>query len=337
MQCPSSPSSSSASTAEMMKVFQAKVHQLNGSKIADESDFDGHTGKVKSNKIVVLDEEKAIQTARWLTGNLSSSSHHVNFIVHDKTERKTHRSAPLPFITSSLQQDASQKLGFSPTRTMSVAQKLYENGYITYMRTDSPTLSQQALAIAKETVKQRYGEEYLDSFGEGEGKGYGHKQGSSTNKMKNPPKNAQEAHEAIRPATTDSNQFRDPEEVMRSSALELDEKRLYDLIYKRTIASVMKSSQSITTTLTIHAKDDVEGSKYNSNKDHSHDDHSSWSAVLKSSETFMEFPGYSIVYQGRGNKGKERSRSKLLFEKIGIGDRLLLAQTNDNHGGRWFG
>lgn len=275
--------------------FTAKVYQINGSKIADENDFDGASGEVKSPKITVLDEEKAANAVKWL----SSGSHHVSYFVSDKSERKISRSPPLPFITSSLQQEASQKLGFSPTKTMSVAQKLYENGFITYMRTDSPVLSHQALEVAKEMVIHQFGMDYLGQDISGAGK-----------KSKTP-KNAQEAHEAIRPAT-ENGLFRSSKEIMESKLLENDEKKLYDLIYKRTLASVMKSSQSVTTTVSIAAKPNVGvGVQHH------------WSANLKSSETYVDFAGYTIIYQTGHNTPK---KSNLLFDKIHIGDKLEIVR-----------
>jgi DNA topoisomerase-1 len=139
-------------------------------------------------------------------------------------ERKPYRRSPYaPFRTTTLQQEASRKLGFSAKYTMSVAQRLYENGYITYMRTDSVTLSQTAIDAARAQARELYGAEYVPDAPR-----------TYTNKVKN----AQEAHEAIRPA---GDRFRTPQEAQRNG-LRADELRLYDLIWKRTVACQMKDA-----------------------------------------------------------------------------------------------
>ena len=139
-------------------------------------------------------------------------------------ERKPYRRSPYPpFRTPTLQQEASRKLSFSAKYTMSVAQRLYENGYITYMRTDSITLSQTAIDAARQQARELYGAEYVP----GAPRTY-------ISKVKN----AQEAHEAIRPA---GDRFRTPQQVA-ASGLKGDELRLYDLVWKRTVACQMKDA-----------------------------------------------------------------------------------------------
>ncbi len=139
-------------------------------------------------------------------------------------ERKPYRRSPYaPFRTTTLQQEASRKLGFSAKHTMSVAQRLYENGYITYMRTDSTTLSQTAVDAARRQARELYGDSYVPDAP----RAYASKV-----------KNAQEAHEAIRPA---GDRFRTPDQVARDG-LSRDEQRLYDLVWKRTVASQMKDA-----------------------------------------------------------------------------------------------
>jgi DNA topoisomerase-1 len=139
-------------------------------------------------------------------------------------ERKPYRRSPYaPFRTTTLQQEASRKLGFSAKYTMSVAQRLYENGYITYMRTDSITLSQTAIDAARQQARELYGPEYVPDAPR-----------TYTSKVKN----AQEAHEAIRPA---GDRFRTPQQVARTG-LKGDELRLYDLVWKRTVACQMKDA-----------------------------------------------------------------------------------------------
>ena len=139
-------------------------------------------------------------------------------------ERKPYRRSPYaPFRTTTLQQEASRKLGFTAKYTMSVAQRLYENGYITYMRTDSITLSQTAIDAARNQARELYGAEYVPD---------------APRTYASKVKNAQEAHEAIRPA---GDRFRTPQEAQRSG-LKGDELRLYDLIWKRTVACQMKDA-----------------------------------------------------------------------------------------------
>ncbi|MGH3280061.1 MAG: type I DNA topoisomerase, partial [Trebonia sp.] len=139
-------------------------------------------------------------------------------------ERKPYRRSPYaPFRTTTLQQEASRKLGFSAKYTMSVAQRLYENGYITYMRTDSITLSKTAIDAARQQARELYGDEYVPDAPR-----------TYTSKVKN----AQEAHEAIRPA---GDRFRTPKEAQRTG-LKGDELRLYDLVWKRTVACQMKDA-----------------------------------------------------------------------------------------------
>ena len=142
----------------------------------------------------------------------------------------TQRPYP-PFTTSTMQQDANRKLGFGAKRTMQAAQRLYENGYITYMRTDSTTLSNEAVNACRSLVKSHYGDEFLHP---------------SVRTYKSKVKNAQEAHEAIRPAGTT---FRLPAEVRGS--LDSDQFRLYDLIWKRTVACQMADAKKQRMTVTV--------------------------------------------------------------------------------------
>src|SRR5690606_11475211 len=139
-------------------------------------------------------------------------------------ERKPNKRSPAaPFMTSTLQQEAGRKLRFTSARTMRAAQRLYENGYITYMRTDSTTLSSAAIGSARTQIEKMYGKEYLPS---------------SPRVYKSKVKNAQEAHEAIRPA---GDVFRLPDQVGRE--VDPDEAKLYELIWKRTVASQMADSR----------------------------------------------------------------------------------------------
>ena len=194
--------------------FTAQLVSLDGARLATGKDFD-ESGALKTADVARLDE----QAARGLAASLHGS----DFRVRSVEEKPWRRSPAAPFMTSTLQQDAARKLRFSAHRTMRVAQTLYENGYITYMRTDSVTLSDTAVAAARAQAIEMYG---ADSVPE-QPRHY-------TSRVKN----AQEAHEAIRPA---GDTFRTPDDVR--DELSGDEFRLYDLIWKRTIASEMADAR----------------------------------------------------------------------------------------------
>ncbi len=207
-------------------LFEADLTHLDGKRLASGKDFNEHTGKLKKpNSVVLLDDKKASQLrddldrAEWKVANIE--------------KKKQQRSPAAPFITSTLQQEANRKLGFSARHTMSIAQKLYENGYITYMRTDSTRLSGQAINAARTAVAEEYGEDYL----------FERVRNYSSSKSKG----AQEAHEAIRPA---GSSFRKPE----STGLGGAEFKLYDLIWKRTIATQMAEAELEFTNVAIEAK-----------------------------------------------------------------------------------
>lgn len=194
--------------------FESKLITLGGKKVANGSDFDPATGKIAQGRDVVLLNEA---DATALKERIQDKTWKVT-----KTEEKptTRKPAP-PFTTSTLQQESNRKLGISARDTMRIAQSLYEQGYITYMRTDSVHLSEQAIAAARACVEEKYGKEYLSP-----------KPRQYTTKSKG----AQEAHEAIRPA---GNHFRTP----RETALANQELALYDLIWKRTVACQMAEAR----------------------------------------------------------------------------------------------
>ncbi len=206
--------------------FEAELASIGGRKLARGSEFD-ERGQLKSKDALVLDEAAAQKLAAALG--------HAQFAVQDvKREAKT--SSPRgPFTTSTFQQEAGRKLGLRAQEAMRIAQRLYENGYITYMRTDSTALSREAISAARDLVGSRYGAEYLPPTP----RFYG-----------NTAKNAQEAHEAIRPA---GSVFRLPEEVAREVS-EI-EARVYDLVWKRTVACQMADERytSVTATLATDA------------------------------------------------------------------------------------
>jgi DNA topoisomerase-1 len=194
--------------------FGATLVSVDGQRVAQGRDFTPR-GELRGTGILHLDGE----AAGALAGRLANADFAVKSV-----ERKPYRRSPYaPFRTTTLQQEASRKLGFSAKHTMSVAQRLYENGYITYMRTDSTTLSQTAVDAARRQARELYGDSYVPDAP----RAYASKV-----------KNAQEAHEAIRPA---GDRFRTPDQVARDR-LSRDEQRLYDLVWKRTVASQMKDA-----------------------------------------------------------------------------------------------
>lgn len=204
------------------RAFGARLVSVDGSRVAAGRDF-GPDGKLKSSGVTVIDEAYARRLAEALEG--------VDLVVSSAEDKPYTRKPYAPFMTSTLQQEAARKLRFSSERTMRVAQRLYENGYITYMRTDSTTLSQSAISAARAQATELYGAEYVHS---------------SPRQYTRKVKNAQEAHEAIRPA---GDVFQTPGQL--HSRLENDEFRLYELIWQRTVASQMADARGTTLTLRI--------------------------------------------------------------------------------------
>jgi DNA topoisomerase-1 len=195
--------------------FTATLQSVDGKRVAQGRDFTSIGELRDAQNILHLDGDAAAA----LAGRLESASFSVSSV-----ERKPYRRSPYPpFRTTTLQQEASRKLGFTAKATMGVAQRLYENGFITYMRTDSITLSQTAIDAARQQARDLYGAEYVPD-----------KPRTYTSKVKN----AQEAHEAIRPA---GDRFKTPRQA-QDAGLKGDELRLYDLIWKRTVACQMKDA-----------------------------------------------------------------------------------------------
>jgi DNA topoisomerase-1 len=226
--------------------FESRLQSFQGQRVATGKDFDGLTGKLLGGKeVLVLDETKA--------KDLAQSLKNQNWVVTDVEEKPTTRRPAAPFITSTLQQEANRKLGLSSRETMQVAQKLYEQGFITYMRTDSTFLSAEAIQAARSGIQTKYGKEYLPS----EPRSYAAKK----------VKGAQEAHEAIRPA---GHQFQDPDET-GLSGLQL---RLYELIWKRTVASQMVDARQKQVSAKIQVGD----------------------AIFSASGMTIEFPGFLRAY-----------------------------------------
>ncbi|MCC7085910.1 MAG: type I DNA topoisomerase [Pirellulales bacterium] len=256
--------------------FEATMIAVDGRKIPAGKDFDSATGKLKDNSLLLLDEAAANQLVERLRK--------VEFRVMS-LEVKPYSSRPYPpFTTSTLQQEANRKLGFTARRTMQAAQSLYENGHITYMRTDSTNLAKVAIDAARDLVSSQYGKEYLPD---------------SPRVYSTKVKNAQEAHEAIRPA---GHPFDLPEKLR--GALGTDEFRLYDLIWKRTVASQMADCRGKRITVTI-AGDGAE-----------------FTAVGKT----IEFAGYLRAYvEGSDDPQAELADREAILPTMAQGEKVSLA------------
>jgi DNA topoisomerase-1 len=203
--------------------FGSRLVSVDGSRVATGRDF-GPDGRLKNDEVRVLDEASARRLSESLEGR--------DLTVASVESKPYSRKPYAPFMTSTLQQEAGRKLRFSAERTMRGAQRLYENGYITYMRTDSTTLSESAIAAARAQARELYGDSYVPSAPR-----------QYTRKVKN----AQEAHEAIRPA---GETFRTPGEIARE--VDGDDFRLYELIWQRTVASQMADARGTTVSIRIN-------------------------------------------------------------------------------------
>jgi len=208
--------------------FRASLVELDAKRLAEGRDFDPATGAIAAARVadvVLLDAERA----EALANRLRDVAYRVTSTESDPfTERPR-----APFTTSTLQQESGRKLRFTASRTMAVAQRLYERGFITYMRTDSTNLSEQAVGAARTAIREQYGEEYLPS---------------QPRTFKSKVKNAQEAHEAIRPA---GDRIRTPDAV--NAELDGDERRLYELIWIRTVACQMSDARGRKMTIRLGA------------------------------------------------------------------------------------
>ncbi len=236
--------------------FSANLIRLDGERLINGKDFDRETGDLKPKSGTV---QLNSSTAGELRDSLKTAEWTVTKLV-----TKPGKSQPSPpFTTSTLQQTASSRLGYTPRRTMQVAQKLYENGYITYMRTDSTTLSQEALKAARNMIESEYGSAYVLN---------------APRFFKTKVKNAQEAHEAIRPAGAN---FKRPKDC---GELDQERRALYELIYRRTLACQMPSAVIVKTTAEI----------------------SGGPAVFQAEGKVIEFPGYLAAYGDYSQDGSEQ-------------------------------
>ncbi len=260
--------------------FTARLSSVGGRRVAQGRDF-GPDGVLKSDDAVQLAEEDV----RGLAGSLEGAG----FAVTSVEEKPYRRRPAAPFMTSTLQQEASRKLRLSSQQTMRVAQRLYENGFITYMRTDSTTLSEAALTAARDQARRLYGAEAVPE---------------EPRRYERRVKNAQEAHEAIRPA---GDSFRTPDEVRR--ALSGDEFSLYDLIWKRTVASQMADARGHTVSVRIGATA-AEGTK----------------VEFATAGTTITFRGFLLAYEeGRDEPAADDSEDKRL-PPLAEGDSLAATQ-----------
>lgn len=259
------------------KAVDAQLVAVDGKRLATGKDFDAK-GQLTRKDALVLDEKDA----RALAAALETATATVGSV-----ERKPYKRSPsAPFMTSTLQQEASRKLRFSAQRTMKAAQRLYEAGYITYMRTDSTTLSDTAVVAARSQIASLYGKDYLPP---------------GPRIYQNKVKNAQEAHEAIRPA---GDEWRLPEEVARE--VDPDQAKVYELVWKRTIASQMQDARGESVSVRFHAKA----------KD-------GRTCELAASGLTIEFPGFLRAYvEGSDDPEAELESKEKQLPKLVEGEAL---------------
>ena len=255
--------------------FTARLAAVDGKRVAQGRDF-AQDGTLRTKDAVQLAEDDA----RDLASKLGDAS----FTVTSVEEKPYTRRPAAPFMTSTLQQEASRKLRLSSQQTMRTAQRLYENGYITYMRTDSTTLSESALAAARDQARELYGADSVPA---------------APRRYERKVKNAQEAHEAIRPA---GDKFRTPDQVRRE--LSNEEFNLYDLIWKRTVASQMADARGQTVSVRIGA-DASDGRR----------------AEFATAGTVITFRGFLLAYEeGRDEAGDDAEEKRL--PQLAEGDAL---------------
>ena len=256
--------------------FTATLARVGDARLASGRDFEPATGELKDRGVRLLDEPDAGVLRDALAGALP-------WTVTAVDERPATQRPSAPFTTSTLQQEANRKLGFSADRTMNAAQRLFQEGIISYHRTDSTTLSERALGEAASAIRSLYGAE---SYG-------------GPRQYKTKVKNAQEAHEAVRP--TD---FRRTPSDPRL-AMGRDEGRLYELIWKRAVASQMADARLLRTTLEITAT------------------HPDGNAVFTASGRAVQFPGFLRAYvEGSDDPTSELGDQETILPKLSVGDRV---------------
>ncbi len=259
--------------------FNARLLSLDGKRVAATNDFDANGGlKEKSAaNILLLDEASANELVQSLQGKA---------LVVKSTEESPRTERPkAPFTTSTMQQDAGSRLGWGAQLTMRVAQRLYENGYITYMRTDSVTLSQSAIQAARSSAKSLYGSEYIPA---------------TPRVYEGKTKNAQEAHEAIRPA---GDSFKTPGEL--APELSRDEFALYDLIWKRTIASQMSDAKKMQMRVDFDVETKTGGA-----------------AIFRANGSVVTFPGFLAAYEEITDEKEEVDDDSKRLPAMTVGDSM---------------
>jgi DNA topoisomerase-1 len=262
--------------------FGASLVELDGKRLASGRDFDESGGLTRSD-VILLDSARAAELAARLRD--------ASFGVRSVEEKPWRRSPHAPFMTSTLQQEASRKLRFPAARTMRVAQELYESGHITYMRTDSTTLSSEALEAARSQARALYGDDYVPS---------------SPRRYDKKVKNAQEAHEAIRPA---GEAFKTPEQTGLSG----DARRLYELIWMRTVASQMADAVGRSVSVRL-------GAISSSGED----------AVFATSGRVITFPGFLRAYvEGSDDPDSELEDREVRLPALDVGDSVALDSLQD--------
>ncbi|MFN8125006.1 MAG: type I DNA topoisomerase [Candidatus Nanopelagicales bacterium] len=259
--------------------FAARLAKVDGQRIAGGKDFDD-TGSLTSSDVLLLDEAAAETLTTALAGR--------PFTVTAVEQKPSTRRPAAPFMTSTLQQEAGRRLRWTAKRVMDVAQRLYEGGYITYMRTDSTTLSDQAISAARAQAQELYGADHVPA---------------SPRRYDRKVKNAQEAHEAIRPS---GDRFRTPGQV--SGSVGRDEFLLYELIWKRTLASQMADAKVATTTLRLGATA-ADGR----------------SVEFTASGTVVVFPGFLAAYADVSDDGSAQQAESRL-PRLAEGDAVTAAE-----------
>jgi DNA topoisomerase-1 len=270
--------------------FTVRLVTVGGKRVASGRDFDS-LGQLKPTAdVAVIDTARAESMAAGLTGGT------MHVLAVDA--RPYRRSPYAPFRTTTMQQEAGRKLGFTAARAMQVAQRLYENGHITYMRTDSTTLSATAISAARAQVRELYGDEYLPA---------------SPRTYANKVKNAQEAHEAIRPAG-------DSFETPAQTGLRGDEFRLYELIWMRTIASQMNDARGQSVSIRV-------GSQVGSGPD------TGTAVELTASGKVITFHGFLKAYvEGTDDPDAELDSAERRLPDVQVGsDLATLSVTSESH------
>jgi DNA topoisomerase-1 len=260
------------------RMFPARLHSVDETRVARGSDF-GQDGELK-------DKSKVVHLTKSRAEALADALHDTTFQVRSVESRPYTRRPYAPFRTTTLQQEASRKLGFSASSTMSVAQRLYENGFITYMRTDSTTLSETAISAARSQARDLYGAEYVPE---------------APRVYASKVKNAQEAHEAIRPA---GDSFRTPAQT----GLTGDQFRLYELIWMRTIASQMRDAQGNSVTIRL-------GGAASTGED----------VVFSASGRVITFHGFLKAYVEGTDEGATTDDQETRLPNVGEGDPVNAA------------